>query len=128
MTPPPSRTVDPLTLLLDPDPLDPAQIVSGSPEAFVALLDVSPDGRVERGVWEISEGVVTDKEADELFVVLRGRATVAVENGPTLELVPGSVGLLRAGDRTVWTVHERLRKVFQLTIPPTDPSSSEVPS
>jgi uncharacterized cupin superfamily protein len=27
----------------------------------------------------------------------------------------GDVGLLRAGDRTVWTVHQTLRKVYQVT-------------
>ncbi len=111
-----SRTVDPATLELAPDPLDPAPIVAGGPRAFVAVLDRSPDGRVERGVWEITEGVVTDVEADELFVVLSGRATVEVAGSEPLELAPGVVGLLRAGDRTTWHVHERLRKVFQVTL------------
>jgi hypothetical protein len=68
------------------------------------------------GVWQITEGVVTDVEADELFVVVSGRATVEVEGGPTLELEPGVVGMLHAGDRTVWRVHETLRKVFQVTV------------
>jgi uncharacterized cupin superfamily protein len=113
-----SHTVDPRTLALEPDPLDPGQVLAGAPEAYAAVLDVSADGRVERGVWEISEGVVADVEADELFVVLSGRATVEVQGGPALELAPGTVGLLRAGDRTVWHVHERLRKVFQITGPP----------
>lgn len=40
-----------------------------------------------------------------------------VEGGPTLEVGPGSVGLLHAGDRTIWRVHETLRKVFQATNP-----------
>ena len=47
-----------------------------------------------------------------MFVVVSGRATIEVEGGPTLEVTPGSVGFLRAGDRTAWTVHETLRKVF----------------
>jgi uncharacterized cupin superfamily protein len=38
-----------------------------------------------------------------------------VERGPTLEVGPGDVGLLHAGDRTTWTVHEDLRKIFQVT-------------
>jgi hypothetical protein len=38
-----------------------------------------------------------------------------VEDGPTLQLGPGTIGLLHAGDRTTWHVHETLRKVFQVT-------------
>ena len=68
-----------------------------------------------RGVWQITPGVVSDVEADELFVVISGRATVEIDGGPTLELEPGVAGVLRAGDRTVWRIHETLRKVFQVT-------------
>jgi len=53
-----------------------------------------------------------DVEADEAFVVLTGRATIEVEGGPTLEVGPGDLGLLPAGARTTWTVHETLRKVY----------------
>ena len=54
----------------------------------------------------------TDLELDEVFVVLAGRATIEVEDGPTLEVGPGDVGLYPAGTRTRWTVHETLRKVY----------------
>lgn len=102
-------------LELEPAPLDPATVLEGSPEVSELVLDTSPDGRVVRGVWEITPGVVRDVEADEVFLVVSGRATVEVEDGPTLELEPGVVGVLRAGDRAVWRVHETLRKVFQMT-------------
>jgi uncharacterized protein len=102
-------------LALEPAPLDPETVLEGSPEVSELVLDTSPDGRVVRGVWEITPGVVRDVEADEVFVVISGRATVEVEGGPTLELEPGVVGVLRAGDRAVWRVHETLRKVFQIT-------------
>jgi uncharacterized cupin superfamily protein len=102
-------------LELEPAPLDPDTVLASSPEVSELVLDTSPDGRVTRGVWQITPGVVVDVEADELFVVVAGRATVAVEGGPTLELEPGVAGVLRAGDRAVWTIHETLRKVFQIT-------------
>jgi uncharacterized cupin superfamily protein len=111
----PSFTEAVAELQLEPLPLEPGTIVSGRPEASILVLDESPDGRVSRGVWQLTEGVVTDVEEDELFVVLSGRATVEVEGGPTLELTPGTVCVLRAGDRTTWRVHETLRKVFQTT-------------
>jgi uncharacterized cupin superfamily protein len=102
-------------LELDPAPLDPETVLAGAPEVSELVLDESADGRVVRGVWQITPGVVRDVEADEVFVVVSGRATVEVEGGPTLELEPGVVGVLRAGDRAVWTIHETLRKVFQIT-------------
>jgi uncharacterized protein len=100
---------------LEPAPLDPETILEGSPEVSELILDTSSDGRVVRGVWQITPGVVRDVEADELFVVLSGRAPVEIEGGPTLELEPGAVGVLCAGDRAVWRIHETLRKVFQIT-------------
>ena len=99
---------------LQPVALDPDQVVEGSPEVSELVLWTSPDGGMIAGVWQITEGVVTDVEADELFVVVAGRATVEIEDGPTLELEPGVVGRLQAGDRTVWRVRETLRKVFQV--------------
>jgi uncharacterized protein len=95
---------------LDVDPLDASQVVSGEPEVRALSLHDSDDLAV--GVWQHSTGVSTDVEADEVFVVLSGRATVEVVDGPTLELGPGDVGLLPAGARTTWTIHETLRKIY----------------
>jgi uncharacterized cupin superfamily protein len=100
---------------LEPWPLAPEQIVSGSPEVSGLVLDTSADARVERGIWQHTPGVSRDVEADELFVVISGRATVEIEGGSVLELAPGVLGLLKAGDRTVWAVHETLRKAYQTT-------------
>jgi uncharacterized cupin superfamily protein len=102
---------------LEPAKLDPATILAGSPEVTEMVLWESPDGRIVRGVWRISEGTVTDTEQDELFVVIEGRATIVVADGPTLEVGPGDVCVLERGARTTWTVHEALRKVFQITLP-----------
>ena len=108
---------------LTPDELDPGQIVSGEPRVAGVVLHESPatepGGRaVERGVWEITPGVVTDVEADEVFVVLSGRATIEFKDGPTLEVGPGDVAVLPEGAVTRWTVHETLRKVYQITYAP----------
>ena len=104
-------------LILDAAELDPSTVVKGSPAVTEATLWSSDDGRIVRGVWQITEGTVTDVEADELFVVVSGRATVEVDDGPTLELAPGVMGVLAEGAHTTWTVHEPLRKVFQITLP-----------
>jgi uncharacterized protein len=105
-----SRVVSAPTLRLDPSPLPPEQVVGGNPQ--VSALELLAEPGWEVGVWQHTAGSTTDVEADEVFVVLSGRATIEVADGPTLEVGPGDVGLLQAGDRTRWTVHEDLRKVY----------------
>ena len=95
---------------LDAAPLDPAQVVSGDPE--VRMLQIHDGDGLAIGVWQHGVGVSTDVEVDEVFVVLSGRATIEVEDGPTLEVGPGDVGTYPPGTRTTWTVHETLRKVY----------------
>ncbi|MBB5080666.1 cupin domain-containing protein [Nonomuraea sp. NPDC050547] len=92
---------------LTPDELHPDQIVAGDPAT--SSMDLGNG----RGIWEITPGVVTDVETDEMFVVLSGRATIAVEGGTTIEVGPGDVALLADGAKTTWIVHETLRKVYQ---------------
>jgi hypothetical protein len=58
-----------------------------------------------------------DVEVDEVFVVLQGVADVEVLDpsglvSSTLPLRAGSVGRLRAGTRTRWTVQRTLRKIY----------------
>jgi uncharacterized cupin superfamily protein len=96
---------------LSPDELAPEQIVAGDP--VTSSLELGEG----RGIWEITPGVITDVERDEIFVVLSGRATIAVEGGATIEVGPGDVGLLAEGARTTWIVHETLRKVYQVRNP-----------
>ncbi|MBT2482241.1 cupin domain-containing protein [Streptomyces sp. ISL-94] len=100
---------------LGAEDLDPEQIVSGAPVVTGKVLWESADGSQVRGIWQITPGVVTDVEADELFVVVSGRATIEVEGGGTLEVGPGSACVLREGDKTTWTVHETLRKAYHIS-------------
>ncbi|WP_236240248.1 cupin domain-containing protein [Streptomyces sp. CC228A] len=97
---------------LSAEPLDPAQVVSGRPEVSGRVVGESADGRTVRGIWQMTPGVVTDTAADEVFVVVSGSATIEVADGPTLRVGPGDLVVLREGDRTTWTVHETLRKVY----------------
>ncbi len=114
-----SYVVPAATLDLVDDPLNSAQIVSGEPRvSSFFILEASTSAgaaggaTIAVGVWQHSVGVSTDVEADEIFVVLAGRATVEIDGGPTLEMGPGDVGVLTAGARTTWTIHETLRKVY----------------
>lgn len=99
--------------VLDDDPLDADSVLEGTPTTRWAELWSTSDGD-SRGIWEITPGVVTDVEADEMFVVLSGRATIEIDGGDTLEVGPGDLVLLDCGARTTWRVHETLRKVFHI--------------
>jgi uncharacterized cupin superfamily protein len=102
--------IDALTVVLEHGPLPADQVISGSPTTGSLVLDERA-GR-EIGVWEMTPGVATDIELDEVFVVLAGSATVeGVEDAP-IELGPGSTVTLTAGMRTTWTVRETLRKIY----------------
>jgi uncharacterized cupin superfamily protein len=104
------RTQDALALPLDDLPLRPEDVRDGRPTAGVATL--YDDLGVEIGVWELTEGTVTDTETDEVFVVVSGSGSVTFADGERVDLRPGVVVRLRAGERTTWTVTERLRKVW----------------
>lgn len=84
------------------------QVVGGTPTTGIHEMDDST------GVWEMSPGAMSDTEADEVFVVIAGDATVDFTDPPLPSIVlrPGSVVRLEAGMRTVWTVRETLRKVY----------------
>ena len=101
---------------LEPGKLDPAQVLDGDPTVRLRALWTSADGRQEAGVWEITPGVVTDVEADEVFIVVSGEATVELDGGAPLELRPGVVGTFPAGARTTWRVRRTLRKVYSVTV------------
>ena len=105
--------------LLSPDvlaePLDHValpsdDVVAGSPTAAVLTLDTL--GGAEVGLWEMSEGTARDTEVDEVFVIVSGRGRVSFEDGEHVDLAPGVAVRLTAGERTVWTVTERVRKVW----------------
>lgn len=99
------------TVALEYAPLPPELVIDGRPTT--GSLDLTTLSDLTVGVWEHTPGVSRDVEADEVFVVLSGDGTVAFDDGtPTVELRPGRLVRLRAGQRTVWTVRETLRKVY----------------
>ena len=51
-------------------------------------------------------------EKDEAFVVLAGEGTVTFADGEVVELAPGSLVRLHAGESTLWEIRSTLRKVY----------------
>lgn len=106
----PSPPVQVGEMALELEPLPPGDVISGAPAAGSRTLGRL--GSVEVGVWEMTAGAARDVEADEIFVVLAGRATIEFDDGRSVVVGPGDVMTLVQGQRTVWTVTEPLRKVY----------------
>lgn len=107
----PNSVVHATDLELHHDAVPADQSRSGDPTTGVAA--VGEFTGLEVGVWEMTPGTMTDTEADEVFVVLSGRATVEFADGSdTLHIGPGDLVRLAQGAQTVWTVSETLRKVY----------------
>jgi uncharacterized protein len=106
------ESVETLTLELKKVPEE--QRVKGFPST--GSMSLGHFGGLNVGVWEMTPGTMRDAEVDEIFFVVHGSATVSFENGDVIVLAAGDIARLHAGQRTVWTVTEALRKVY-LTLP-----------
>ena len=104
------RHVNVFEAALEPYDLETDEVVDGDPRT--AEVGVTTIGGAEVGIWEITEGAVRDVEKDEAFVVLSGDATVSFADGERVDLAPGSLVRLHAGESTVWTIRSTLRKVY----------------
>lgn len=93
------------------EPVPDEQRVTGHPQTGTRELgEISGTGF---GLWQMTAGSMSDTEADEVFVVLSGAASVQfVDRGISMKLSPGDVVRLVAGERTLWTVTETLRKLY----------------
>jgi uncharacterized cupin superfamily protein len=109
---PPVAAITAAQAELEPDPLDPDQVIAGDPQTSAAVLETTEAGG-ESGVWRCTPGKFSDVEAAETFVVLEGCATIEWEGG-SIDVGPGDVCALAAGTETVWTVHETILKGFRI--------------
>lgn len=107
----PNSVASARSLALEHLPVPSDQSVTGDPST--GTVELGEFRGVEFGVWEMSPGVMTDVEVDELFVVLTGAATIEFADGTApLAVTAGDVVRLAAGAHTTWTVTETLRKVY----------------
>ena len=100
---------------LKPDGLRPDQVLAGNPVTSDLVLARHDNARY--GIWEITPGKAIQVAPTGMFVVISGRATIAVEGGSTFDIGPGDVCIWDGGERTVWTVYETVRKVWCIPSP-----------
>jgi len=105
-----TRHVNAFEAVLEPYDLDASEVVAGDPTT--SELEVTSVGGVGVGIWQITPGSVTDVEKDEVFVVLSGEGTITFADGEVVELAPGSLVRLNAGESTVWEIRSPLRQVY----------------
>jgi uncharacterized protein len=89
---------------------EPDSVLAGDPVTSNVVL--TSDDTVKYGIWQITPGTSVQVAPAGIFVVLSGCATIAVDGGPTFDIGPGDVCIWDGGERTIWTVHETLRKVW----------------
>jgi uncharacterized protein len=100
---------------LGPAPIDPEDIVSGSPEAGTVVMRASNDKRLVNGVWECTPGTFyLPHNYEETVTIVRGRVTVTPEGGEPTELGPGDTAFFPAGTKVLWEVHDTLRKSWHI--------------
>ena len=89
-----------------------SQVESGSPET--GILELADFAGISMGIWEHTQGVSTDTEVDEVFIVISGGATIEFINNdtPALSVEPGDIVRLAAGVQTRWSVPDHIRKVY----------------
>lgn len=72
----------------------------------------------ERGIysgsWESEPGESRWEFTDrgEVITVVEGRMTVVEDGKPAVTLTPGDTAYFPVGWKGVWTVHEKLRKIY----------------
>ncbi|MBN8870881.1 MAG: DUF861 domain-containing protein [Solirubrobacterales bacterium] len=95
---------------LEPEELDPGQVILGNPE--VSSLTLYEQDGVEAGLWQITPGEVTDVEATETFMVIKGRAVIEYSDGRAFTVGPGNSHHFEGGEETTWKVEETLLKAY----------------
>lgn len=101
------RKFDPTAIEVAPAPRE-----DSNAEVWAKRLFTSPDEKQYHGIWKAAPGVHANLPGQETVVVLEGRATVTAASGESIEVGPGDLVFVDAGEVATWTVHETLRKVF----------------
>ncbi len=95
----------------------PGAVLTGDPLMATTVLHEGAAKAAATGIWEVQPGRFTwTNQALEIFVVLQGKGIVEVSGVGTAQLQPGSVVIVPARSDAVWTVTEKIRKVWHTIV------------
>jgi uncharacterized cupin superfamily protein len=97
---------------VEPAPIPPEDIISGSPESTMAILWRSEDGTHYNGVWHCTPGVFMLTSPAETITLIEGSVTITPEGGEPITVSAGEVAFIPEATRARWDVHETVRKGF----------------
>ena len=99
---------------LDPAPIRPEWILSGTPTARARTLARTADDDFSTTVWDCTAGSFRWQfRSDESVHILEGEVIVETGDGRTRTLRPGDVALFPRGMASVWTVPRYVKKLAQ---------------
>jgi len=93
-------------------------IHEGSPQAKVHWLRSSThgEGQLLTGTFTAQPcSVGYEFIGDESLHLLEGRVTVEMEGGETVSLGPGDIASFPKGAKSVWHIHEPMKKFFVIS-------------
>ncbi len=95
----------------------PEDVLSGDPATQVHWVHrTDAPGQPAVGIWIVEPSTFKlSFPGHETVHVLEGALDVVLADGATVELRPGDVATFPAGQESIWTVSERLKKVFVVT-------------
>jgi uncharacterized cupin superfamily protein len=104
------------TAELNPSPIKPSWVLSGTPDARNRVLAKSQDRTSYVMVWECTPGQFNWHYAqDETVTLLEGEVFITDEGGAhERRLGPGDMAFFPAGSKAVWRVTKPVRKVAVL--------------
>jgi uncharacterized cupin superfamily protein len=102
----------PATVELEPEPIPPAWIVSGSPDARCKKIVRSHDRTSHIVIWDCTPGSFKWHYCmDETLIIISGEAFMTNDKGEERRFGPGDLGFFPAGTSCTWRITEHLRKV-----------------
>lgn len=101
----------PARVELDSNPVCPAWIIEGTPQARAKCLARSADGTSSIMAWSCTPGCFEWYYAvDETVHIIHGEVFVTDEEGRIHRLGPGDMAFFPAGSRSIWRVTKEVRK------------------
>jgi len=100
---------------LEPAPITPSWILSGTPQARNKLLATSKDRTSSILVWECTPGRFNwHYTEDETVVLLSGEVFISNGSGQERRIGVGDMAFFPAGSSCTWRITDRVRKVAVL--------------